>query len=264
MHDGIEQAGYLAFLALLSFFPFIVLLITIAGNLGREEYGARFISDFLLLLPENVAHTIKPTIDALLSGPPQSLLTIAIIGLLWTSSSAVEGIRNVLNKAYIVTNPPSYILRRLTSILQIVVITFLVLIAMFFITIAPNIMEFLQLKLSLRLEYNPHLGKIRYSISSIIMFLSIAFSYYAIPNIKQSFIRVIPGTVMVFILWLLFAYIFSSYISYYQRFNFIYGSLASIILTLLFFYILGLIYIFGAEFNYHCEVALGHKIVPKE
>lgn len=264
MHDGIENAGYLAFLALLSLFPFLVFLIAIAASMGREEYGARFIADFLVLMPENIVETIKPAINDLLNGPPQGILTIAVLGLLWTASSIVEAVRNVLNRAYRVTNPPRYIFRRMMSIVQIIIITFLVIFAMFFITVAPGIFEIIQTKLHIPLEYNPNLGTIRLAVSSIIIFFSISFSYYALPNIKQSFWRTFPGTILVFLLWIGVGYVFSTYIAYYQRINIIYGSLASIILTLLFFYILSLFYILGAEFNYFFERASGNKIVQKE
>lgn len=263
MHDGIEHAGYLAFLALLSIFPFLVLVIALATGIGRREVGSEFIARFMEILPEDAALALTPRINEILTGPPQSLLTIAIIGMIWTASSAVEGTRTILNRVYRVSNPPIYIYRRLMSIAQFIIITFVVIVAMIFITLAPTTFETLSEITHIPLTAMMDWYFIRYIFSAFIVFICIAISYHILPNIKQSFIYVLPGALIALVFWLLVAYIFSSYIHYYKQFNIVYGSLAGIIITLLFFYILAIIYIFGAEFNYFLEKALGKRIEEK-
>ena len=264
MHDGIEHAGYLSFLALLSIFPFLVFVFAIASGLGNQDVGAEFISDFQQLLPDDVALTLMPRINEILSGPPPGLLTLAIIGVIWTSSAAVEGTRTILNRAYRVMSPPSYVFRRLMSMLYIIILTFIVVVSMFFLTLAPTLWESTQTALNTEIEYHPKWGILRYYLSAFLIFFAVATSYYILPNIKQKWTAVVPGAAVVLFFWLLFAYLFSSYISYYKQVNVVYGSLAGIILTLLYFYVLSIIYIFGAEFNYFFERALGHKIVQKQ
>ena len=116
MHDGIEHAGYLAFLGLLSLFPFLVFLVAIIGLVGQGSTGAAFISAVLKSMPVNLAGALTPRIEEIISGPPQALLTVSILGAIWTASSAVEGIRTVLNRAYHVATPPAYLFRRTLSI----------------------------------------------------------------------------------------------------------------------------------------------------
>ena len=264
MHDGIEHAGYLAFLALLSIFPFMVFVLAIAAAIGNIEIGAEFIAKFQQILPNDVALALMPRINEIITGPPQSLLTIAIIGMIWTASSAVEGMRTILNRAYMVMNPPIYIYRRLMSMLQFVILSFLVIVSMFFITFAPSLWDQISEVTQWHLEIHPDWVTIRYSISAVVIFLSVAISYYVLPNIKQSFFAVLPGAFIVLLLWLAAAHLFSSYIVYYKQFNVVYGSLAGIIISLLFFYVLAVMYIFGAEFNYFLEKAMGRRIVQKE
>jgi membrane protein len=264
MHDGIEHAGYLAFLALLSIFPFLVFMFSIAASLGRQEIGAEFIAELQLIFPDDVALALMPRINEIISGPPQSLLTIAIIGIIWTASSAVEGLRTILNRAYRVMNPPIYIYRRLLSIAQFIVLTFIVIVATFFLTFAPNIIDHIEKITEFQINFGDDIEFFRFYVSAFLIFISIATSYYVLPNIKQSWLAVLPGAIIALIFWLIAAYIFSSYIAYYRQFNVVYGSLAGIIITLLFFYVLGVIYIFGAEFNYFYERSKGHKIIQKE
>lgn len=264
MHDGIEHAGYLAFLTLLSIFPFMVFVFSVASGVGNQEVGIHLIAEFQKLLPDDVAIALMPRINEILSGPPQSLLTIAIIGIIWTASSAVEGTRTILNRAYRVTNPPIYIYRRLMSMIQFLVLATMTIVGMFFVTFAPAIGEALQDITNFKIEIHPDWVITRYYISAGVVFLAIAISFYVLPNIKQKWRAVLPGTLIVTVLWLLFAHLFSTYIGYYKQFNVVYGSLAGIILSLIFFYVLGIIYIFGAEFNYFFEKALGYKFEEKD
>ena len=262
--DGVEHAGYLAFLGLLSIFPFVVFIFSFAASIGRQEIWAEFIAEFLKLFPEDIALTFTPRINEILSGPPQGLLTIAIIGVIWTASSAVEGLRTILNKIYKVTSPPIYVVRRLMSMGQFIVLAFAVVVAMFFLTFAPTIYEYIEELTPFKINIEPNWLIARYLISAFILFISVATSYYVLPNIKQKWREVVPGSFIVVISWIGFAYLFSSYISYYKQFSIVYGSLAGIILTLLFFYVLGVIYIFGAEFNYFYEKSKGKRIIEKE
>ena len=183
---------------------------------------------------------------------------------LWTASGAVEGIRTILNRVYHVTKPPHYLLRRALSILQFIILIFIVLIAMFFLTLAPALLAVLESKFHFHINLEPELGTIRYFASAFTLLVGIVLSYLILPNIKQSFVRVLPGALICVLCWLLVIYVFTNFVGNYHNIDNIYGSLASIITTLIFFYVLNIIYIYGAEFNYYLEIYLGHKIEEKE
>ena len=271
MHDGIEHAGYLAFLGLLSFFPFLVFFVAIAGEIGEAQISAELAQEILHIMPEEMANVLRPRITEILSGPPQTLLTISIIGVIWTASSAVEGSRTILNRAYRVETPPAYIWRRLGSILQFLVLTAGLMIAMFVLILSPVIWSEISALLiktgadfkEAEYYYNKYEFTIRYGFSALMLFLIVASRYYTLPNIKQRWRNVVPGTVLVMLGWLGSAELLSLYLQNFDQINLIYGSLGGIIGVLLFFYFSGIIYIFGAEFNYFLEKAMGHKMEEK-
>lgn len=84
----------------------------------------------------------------------------------------------------------------------------------------------------------------------VLLFLGASSLYYILPNVKLNFIDVFPGALLTVILWVISGYLLSTYIVYYNQLNLMYGSLGSIIVTLIFFYIINMIFIYGAEFNY--------------
>ncbi len=264
MHDGIEFAGYLSFLALLSIFPFMVFFVALAGYLGEAELGMALMEFMESNLPSHVIHAIEPRITEIILGPTPSLLTISILGAIWTSSSAVEGLRTVLNRAYRVTSPPAYIWRRTLSVFQFILFTMVSMIAMITLIFTPIILDKMVDVLNLSVESTLLISRITVSFSGMLIFLGICSLYYMLPNIKQRFINVMPGAFLVMLLWLGFASLFSSYLANFRQVNLIYGSLEGIIATLLFFYVLNIIFIYGAEINYLIEKALGHSIIEKQ
>ncbi len=264
-HDGVEHAGYLAFLSILALFPFIVFFVALTGFLGQSEIGTRFVDLIITNLPNEAINALKPRIVEIVSGPPQGLLTLAIVGTIWTASSTFEGLRTTLNRAYRVETPPTYILRRLLSILQFVIFTLGIMAVMFLLVLGPIIWEKIYVLLHIDEDILPYTWKyLRYFIGVFMLFLVVSAGYYVLPNVKQHWFEVVPGAIIVVILWLAFGSVVFHYLAGYRQVSFVYGGLAGIILALLFFYICAMIYIFGAEFNYRIERAFGRKVRQKE
>lgn len=265
-NDGVELAGYLTFLTLLALFPFLVLIVAAAGFVGQGAAGEQFIEMLMSHIPAEAVAAIRPRVTEIISGPPQGLLTVSILGAIWTSSSAVEGIRTVLNRAYEVSNPPTYVLRRLMSIMQLLVFTFVLLLVMLAIVFSPLIITQIELMIdgTVSPEFTQVWNQILFYSGAVLLFILVASLYYFLPNIKQRLISVVPGAAMVVVLWLAGAAGFSFYIANVDQVNIIYGSLGGFIATLLFFFIMHIIFIYGAEFNHLLTLSLGVRIIEKQ
>jgi membrane protein len=265
-NDGIELAGYLTFLELLSLFPFLVIIVATAGFFGQGELGVQFINMLITHAPQDAVEAIKPRIDEIISGPPQGLLTVAILGALWTSSSAVEGLRTVLNRAYQVSEPPHYFFRRMLSILQIVLFTFIIMVTMLVLVLAPIFIERVAHETGWRLPEGmlTFFTKDFIYIAVLAMFVAVASLYYWLPNIKQSMLAVVPGAAIVVAGWVGGTALVSFYLDHVSQVNLIYGSLSGFIATLLFFFVMNVIFIYGAEFNHELLLALGQRVEERE
>jgi membrane protein len=259
-HDGIEHAGYMAFLFILSLFPFFVFFVAFAGFVGDSAIGEHFLQYVLTSLPHNISKALEPRIVEIISGPPQGLLTLAIVGAIWTASSSVEGLRTILNRVYNVKTPPHYIWRRLLSIGQFLILVSIILASTFLLLVLPiiwqkipylhQISDSLFKLLNLTGFLKPFYGYFRYILVSITLFLVVSTLYFIIPNTKLSWYYVLPGSLLVIILWFIAGISLSLYIDNFQQVGLIYGSLQGVIISLLFFYIINMIFIYGAEFNY--------------
>ncbi len=251
-HDAIEHAGYLAFLGMLAMFPFLFFLVALTGLVGASATGAHLITFLFDHLPPHLVDAVRPRVQEILTGPPQGLLTLAILGAIWTSSSAVEGYRTILNRAYHVKNVPRYWVRRLVSIGQLLVFSFLVLTLMLVLVIVPVALKKLPLSGGTEIwEVLQLLGSTGVRLGTLLLLiLTAANVYYILPNTKHRFRAMLPGAVLTAVGWMGATTLFSHYLSGVNRINLIYGSLGGVIATLLFFYVTNLIFIYGAELNY--------------
>jgi membrane protein len=261
-HDGIEHAGYLAFVGLLALFPFLVFLAALAGFMAEGQAGAEFIRMVLAQLPPDMVQGLVPRVNEITSGAPHGLLTISVLGAIWTSSSALEGYRTVLNRAYRVSTPPAYIWRRLLSIAQILIFSFVLVLAMIVVVVLPLASG--KVAAAAGKSGVPLKGHLIVCISIAVIFLGISLAYYFLPNLKQTIHAVVWGAALVTLLWIATARLLSFYLSRINPTNLVYGSLGGVIAALLFFYVGNVLFIYGAEFNYLLKVALGEKIVPKQ
>lgn len=249
--DGVEHAGYLAFLSILSLFPFLIFLISIIGLFGATEDGIRLIHNALNSVPKEMKEALSPRINEIISGPNQGFLTIAILGVIWTASSSVEGCRTILNRAYRVEFPPPYLFRRFISIIQFFIISFSIVMAMIIFLIIPKILATIESFLPVEVNFESLFFDLSKYAISFILIASTSLLYYVLPNAKQKLTQTLPGSVLAVILWTLLQKLFTFYLGYFDQVNFVYGSLAGIIISLMFFYLVSLIFILGAEFNYH-------------
>ena len=172
---------------------------TFANFLDQYNVGWAFIIDNM---PQDILSSLMPRIREIISGPPQSLLTLAIVGAVWTASSTIEGFRTILNKAYKVPVSSPYIWRRVLSILQFLVITLVTTLTIVFFTLVPMLIDFSYQGLSYT----------RYLLIEFVLFTIVSWLYFTLPNIKQNLSDVFPGSCVAVILWTISASAFKQYL----------------------------------------------------
>jgi membrane protein len=272
--DGIEHAGYLSFLSMLAIFPFMIIMTAsfafiVPWFLGGEE-GAKLLTFMQNLLTDNeFTRALAPRLLEITSNPPDSFLGLALVSIIWTASSLLEGLRTILNKAYRVTNPPSYLWRRLSSIVQFIIISSLFIFLLFLIKFLPfasnallgvivkdNNYPLIKNLLSWIIFLDNYLGTL---VTLFATFLLLSYIYYLVPNKEQKFSHTFFGTFNTIVWWWLLGKAFKYYLSVFQQINLVYGSIAGVIIALLYFYICSIVFIYGAELNYWFSLILVEK-----
>ncbi len=259
-HDGLTVAGYMAFAAFTSLFPFLIFLAALASVLGTQQTANETIEGMFLFLPADVASTLAPAVHQVMSGHHGGLLTIGGLVTLWTASSGVEGLRTALDRAYEVRDLKPIWWRRLQSMVMVVVGALVLFSASLAVILGPELWRLIQLfgRPSEEEAVIWTLG--RYTLAAAVLALGLLGLHRWLPNHHPALRALVPGVFLTLVLWLVGASLFSLYLGTVADYSVTYGSLAGVAITLLFFYLTGALFILGAEYN---AVRLADGPVPQ-
>jgi membrane protein len=246
---GLTYAGHIAFMTLFSLFPFLIFLFTLAGEIGQTDAARDFVTMALQALPKEVSQAIQPAIEGVISTRRTGLMTISIVASLWAVSSGIEALREALNKAYGVEESRAIWLCRLQSLAFTVIFSIIIIVVMLVLVIGPVVWSYVQPHLKVPWEWGWLYEALRYVIGIGLLYLVVALLYRWLPSRHLPQREVLPGAAITVLLWLALASLFSLYLQNLGRFSVTYGSLGGIVITLMFFYVSALIFIFGAEVN---------------
>ncbi|RST31966.1 YihY/virulence factor BrkB family protein [Sphingomonas ginkgonis] len=248
--DGFIHAGNLAYLSLLAIFPFIIVAAALAHLLGRSEDAQLVAINLIARLPPDVGSLLKDPVEAVLSARHGPLLWFGGIVGLWTAASFVETIRDILRRAYGVTFCKPFWEYRLGSILLIIGAVLLMMTAFAAQVVLTGIHDLI-LHLFPFSEGAAHLiGFYRFA-PAIPLYVTFYALFVSLTPARYRSIRCRkwPGALLVTLWWLLIAELLPRAIALAGGYSLTYGSLAGVMVALLFFFFIGLGVVMGAELN---------------
>ncbi|MFO7815931.1 MAG: YihY/virulence factor BrkB family protein [Halanaerobiales bacterium] len=246
-HDISAYAALMAFFLTLSFFPFLIILFALLGRLSMDTY--LIIDAIELFFPPEVHLLVMNYIKQNILLRDYSILSLSIIGTLWASSRGIRALMLSLNMAYEVKETRNYFVIKFIDILY----TILILIGIVFLLTLPNIGKEFLLFVNEYIKINQNtfnmINLLKVYALPVVIVLIITTLYMFLPNKKQSFTKVIPGTIFTVLGWTILSYLFSLFINYIANFSVVYGSLSTIIILMLWLYFSSIILILGGELN---------------
>jgi len=262
--EGLELSGYIAFTAFFSLFPFLIFLAALAGFLGDRETADDFIAAMFNLMPDDVAGTLAPAVREVLGGREGGLLTVGILTTLWFASNGIEALRVGLNRAYGAHEARSLWWRRLQSIGFVIVGGVVIFFLSLAVILGPLVWRVLGPAVHDVLETRLVFVAARYLMAVLMLLGGLLLVHRWLPNTRQAYARVLPGVCVTAVLWLMGASAFSWYIGNLADYAAFYGSLGGVAITLMFFYVSAIIFIFGAEVNAVWRERTGRRPAPQD
>ncbi len=249
-NDGFIHAGNLAYMAILSLFPFFIVAAGIFSLMGDAADRTAAINALLLAVPRVVAEVIEPVAKDVVSARTGWLLWVGALFGLWTVGSLIETIRDILHRAYDTKPSVNFWKHRLFStgvIIGAIILLMMSLSAQFFITAAQQAIE----------AWFPNAGEVstRLSLSRIgssaglllslwLLFVTLTPKIYRGPQYPKW-----PGAVFVTAWWILVSLSLPLVLRTVFAYDLTYGSLAGVMIALFFFWLVGLGLVAGAELN---------------
>jgi membrane protein len=237
--------------ALISFVPVEGLLDAITGMLAR-------------VAPYEMLKLIQDQIIKIAQSKDGGLLTLGMIGTIWSTSSGVTAIIDTLNQAYdIQESRPWWKVRVIALGLTIALAVFIV-VSFALVLVGPTLAE----KVADWLHVGPAFAWtwkiLQWPVVFALVALAVAIVYYFAPDAEQEWVWITPGSVFATLLWLLISLGFKFYVSHFGSYNATYGAIGGVVITLLWFYVSSLAILVGAELNAEIEHASPYGKDPGE
>jgi len=246
--DMTTYAAALAYQVLFALFPFLIFLITLLGFIDRADFFDWVRTQMQFLLPQDSMKVVDQVIVQLRQ-PQRTLLSMGVIVALWTASSAVRATMNALNVAYDVPEGrPAWKLYPLSIIYTIGVAAMLIAAALL-LTVGPEAVEWLTRMVGLDQIFAAIWAWLRWPVAIFLLCLAVAVVYYVAPDAEQDFRFITPGATLAVFVWIIASLGFKYYVGNFADYNATYGSIGTIVVLLLFFFISSAIMLFGAELN---------------
>jgi membrane protein len=261
-HD-LTFAASIAYWALLSLFPFLLLVFSIVGATTADDADRTKVLVFVLKYFPTQFEFIARQIDAFRETPLQIGLTGAI-GLISASLGFFGALTTAVNYAWGVETPRSFLKHRLFAFLMLATAGLLFLIAVILTSAAPVIQASWFANLLFRF---PGLSALRglwaRSVTTLLLIVVLGFIYYFVPNAKVRFRHVWIGAVLTGLMWRLVFAGFSWYIGDAARFNRVHGSIAAVVVFLFWIYVSAVVLLYGVQFTAaYGRLRTGRRLEP--
>lgn len=241
-------AAQLTFYILLSIFPFLIFIMELLNNI--KFYNIEAVYDLTGFFPEEIISILEYLISDLShSKSPSSIVPITIIATIWAASKGILALIKGLNMAYKEKETRSYFFLRGMSLLYTVGFAIMLVVVLGFIVFGGKFINLIFTYIPILSTFKNILNLFRYLLTLIFTFLFFTLLYNATPNRKISFKDVTPGALFATLAWIVVSFGFSIYVNNSSNLSYLYGSLTSIIILLLWLYFTSLIIMIGGEIN---------------
>jgi membrane protein len=249
-------AAQLAFYFLLALFPALLFVVSLLAYLPVDAAFDTILERMRPFLPNDVIKLISAEIDKLLSGDQQSLLTFAIAGAIWSSSSAMTAVITTLNRAYDIEEFRPWWKTRLIAIALSVALAVFVVIAFALVVGGSDLAAAVASWVGAGDVFRRVWTVAQWPIAFLFVVFAIDLVYYLAPNADTRWVWLTPGSVLATALWLLTSLGFKWYLQYVSDIAVVQGAIGSVIVLLLWLYLSGFAILIGAELNAEIDRAM--------
>jgi membrane protein len=246
-------AGNLTYKALFAIFPFFTFLLSLLGLFNADQLVNTMLNKLSGVLPPGAFDFIENQLLTIAKSQAESAFTLAaiisILLALWGISGAFRSVMEAMNVMYEVEEDrPFWKVYGISIFISLAVIV-LMLGAFGIVIFGGSIGGGLAAAIGLGSVYQTVWSIAQWPIVACIVLFAFAVIYYFAPAAEQKWRWISPGSILAFVFWLVFSLLFSVYASNVSSYNQTYGSLAGVIILLLYIYYSAVIMLIGAEMN---------------
>lgn len=247
--DDLTYAASIAYYALLSLFPFLLLAFALLGRATADDQDRNAVLEFVLRYFPTQFDFITKQLDAF-RGDAVTIGVAGTIALVWGALGVFGAIATAVNYAWGVEKQRSFWKHKLFTFVMLLAAGLILLVALLLVSASQVVGASWFAEVLARF---PGLGilrglTIRYA-TTLLFIVAVGFVYYFVPNAKVRLRDVWIGALVTGLLWKGALEVFSWYMRDMSRFTRVNGSIGAVIVFLVWVYVQAAILLYGAEFT---------------
>jgi membrane protein len=247
--NDLTHAASIAYHALLTLFPFLLLVISLLGAVTADEEDRTAVLSFVFRYFPTRLDFMTAQLDAF----RETRVRLGVAGglaLVWASLGVFGAVTSAVNEAWGVEKQRSFLKHRMVSFLMLVAAGGVMIVALLAVSAIQVAGASWFGEMLSRFEWlNTLRGWTFRYLATILLIVGVGLIFYFIPNAKTRFRDVWVGAILTGVLWRLAFDGFSWYIGHNSRLTMIHGSIAAVVVFLLWIYVCAIILMYGVEFT---------------
>ena len=253
--NGLGLAAQLAYYFFFALFPALLVGIALASFFPLEHFLDRAVSALAGVVPEDIIRIVQDQMRKISEGGDGGILTFGLLVAVWSSSAAMVGLIDALNRAYDIEEGRPWWKVRLLAVGLTIVWAAFILVAFALVLIGPTAAEYVARSTGLGPIFEWTWKILQWPLVLALVSFGTGFVHYFAPDAEQRWVWITPGAVLTTVLWLVGSLGFKLYVTSYASYTETYGAIGGVMVLLLWFYLTGLVVLAGAELNAEIEHA---------
>jgi membrane protein len=255
-HDEItDRAAALTYYGVLSIFPGMLVLVSLLGLIGRSNTNT-ILANIGQVAPGGVSSFLKTVIHQV-EGRAGAASIGAIVGLLiaiWSASGYVAGFMRAGNAIYEIEEGRPFYVKIPVRVGTTIALMLLLLIATIIVVVTGPVASQVGQAIGLGNTLVTVWDIAKWPVLVLIVSLMLAILYWAAPNVKHPGFRWLsPGGLVAVAVWIIASAAFALYVANFSSYNKTYGSIAAVVIFLVWLWITNVAILLGAELNAELE-----------
>ena len=251
-----DLAAALTYYAVLSIFPAMIAIISLLGVVGQGERSTDTVLSLInQVAPGGTADVLRGPLEQFSSSPAAGFaLVFGILLAIWSASGYVGAFSRAMNRIYEIEEGRPFWKLRPVQLGVTIVSILLILIMVVILIVSGPVTDAVGSALGLGETVQIVWSIVKWPILALAAVLIIAILYYATPNAKQPKFRWISmGALVALVTLVIASFLFGLYVTNFSNYDRTYGSLAGVVIFLLWLWIANLALLFGGEFDAELE-----------
>ena len=231
-----QMAAGLSYYFVMSLFPLLIVFAAAVAYLPVPNLFDQALGFASRFMPHESMGLVKAVLRQVITPHRGKFMSFGIIGTIWAASGGFSSMMEALNVAYDVPESRPFWKTRPLAIGLTFLIGILLVIALALMLVGPSFGGWLAAKVGLGSLFIAVWPYLRWSIAIAFAVLAIELIYFLAPNVRQRFLRTLPGAALAVACWLLLSWALGIYFQHFTNLNKTYGTLAAAIALMVWLY----------------------------